>query len=69
MDLDEAIGFIRYLQEKRRDDKIYFRWVIGGDDRVMPFDEFKDALKPKKVREEEEILDEVYEIFEKAGIK
>ena len=69
MDLEDAVGFIGYLMEKRREDRIYFRWVIGGDDRVMSFDEFRAMLRPKRTRSDEEILEEVYAVFEKAGIK
>lgn len=69
MDPSEAIGYITYKMRQRVDDKVFQRWVTGGYDREMSLDEFKAKLTPHKVRSDEEILDEVYEIFEKAGIK
>lgn len=68
MDLEEAIGFIQYRVRKRVDDLIFIRW-IAGPQYEMSLEEFKSKLRPQKVRSDEEILDEVYAAFEKAGIK
>ena len=68
MDLEEAIGFIQYRIRKRVDDLIFIRW-IAGPQYEMSLEEFKEKLRPKKTRSDEEILDEVYAAFEKAGIK
>lgn len=69
MDLDDAIGFIQHLMQKRYEDRMFFRWVVSGAHTEIGFDMFKARLTPQKVRSDEEILAEVYEIFEKAGIK
>ena len=68
MDLKEAADFIRYRMRKRTDDLIFIRW-IAGPQYEMSLDEFKSKLIPHKVRSDDEILEEVYDIFEKAGIK
>lgn len=68
MDLWDAVGYIRHLAEKRVDDMFFQRW-IAGPQMQMSFDEFKAQLTPVKERSEEEILDEVYAIFAKAGIE
>lgn len=68
MDLEEAVGYIQHLARKRVDDLIFQRW-IAGPQYQMSLDDFKAKLTPAKARSDEEILDEVYEIFEKAGIK
>lgn len=68
MDLEEAIGFIQYRLKKRNDDLIFIRW-IAGPQYEMSLDEFKEKLRRKPVRSDEEILDELYAAFEKAGIK
>ena len=68
MDLEEAVGYIQHLMRKRADDLIFLRWSIMYQDQ-MSLDEFKVKLTPTKVRSEEEILNEVYAAFEKAGIE
>lgn len=68
MEMDEAIGFIRFLAKKRNDDLIFQRW-IAGPQYEMSLEEFKHRLRPQRVRSDEEILDEVYAAFEKAGIE
>ena len=68
MDLDEAIGFIQYLYKKRNDDLIFQRW-IAGPQYQMSLDEFKSQLRPARARDDDEILDEVYSAFKKAGIE
>ena len=68
MDMDEAIGFIRFLYKKRNDDLIFQRW-IAGPQYQMSLDEFKRQLRPQRVRDDEEILEEVYAAFSKAGIE
>lgn len=57
-----------YLRRQRNEEKIFQRW-IAGPQYEMSLDEFKQKLTPLKVRSDEEILDEVYAVFEKAGIK
>lgn len=68
MNLDEAVGFIRFLYKKRNDDLIFQRW-IAGPQYQMSLDEFKHRLLPAKARSDAEIMDEVYAAFEKAGIR
>ena len=68
MDLEEAIGYIKHRAQKRIDDLIFQRW-IAGPQYQMSLDEFKTKLTPVKARSDEEILEEVYAVFEKAGIK
>ena len=68
MELEDAVGFILYLKQKRIDEHIFLRWIVQPQFE-MSLDEFKTKLTPVKVRSDEEILAEVYEIFEKAGIK
>lgn len=57
-----------YLRRQRNEEKIFLRW-IAGPQYEMSLDEFKQKLTPLRIRSDEEILDEVYAVFEKAGIK
>lgn len=68
MEMDEAIGFIQFLYKKRNEDLIFQRW-IAGPQYEMSLEEFKHALRPKRVRSDEEILDELYAAFKKAGVE
>ncbi len=68
MDPAEAVEYIRYKLRKRVDDLIFQRW-IAGPQYEMSLEEFKHRLRPARVRSEEEILNEVYAAFEKAGIE
>ena len=68
MELNEAAGFLDYLRRQRNEEKIFLRW-IAGPQYEMSLDEFKQKLTPLRIRSDEEILDEVYAVFEKAGIK
>lgn len=68
MDLEDAVGYIQHLAQKRADDLIFQRW-IAGPQYQMSLDEFKAKLIPVKIRSDEEILEEVYAAFEKAGIE
>jgi len=61
-------GFIEYLRERRVEDKFFMRWIAGPQFQVG-FEEFKHSCLPPVVRPDEEILQELYSNFEKAGIK
>ena len=68
MPLDLGIEYIYHRIEKAQDDMIYARWIAGPQYQIS-FNEFKEQLKPKRQRTDEQILKEVYSKFEKAGIK
>lgn len=68
LDTQEACQFIEYLMEKEFDDKLFFRWVVGYQ-QEMPYEDFKMALTPTKVRTEEEILDDVFGIIENVNFE
>lgn len=68
MELMEAVGFIQYMHSQRVEEKIFQRW-IAGPQYEMSLDEFKSKLTPARARSDEEILEELYEQYEKAGIR
>lgn len=70
MDFHKGILFFYKAQEKVNDDKMYLRWVSGGYDQQVPFNEFKNELmkagaKPEDNRTAEDILDTVRKIINK----
>ena len=69
MGMEEAVGYIEHRARKRNDDLIFQRWISGTWQYEMSLEEFKTKLTPQRVRSEEEILNDVYAAFEKAGIK
>lgn len=68
LDINESYGFIEYLMEKEHEEKLFFRWAVGYQDQ-MGFEDFKIALIPPKVKTEEEILDDVFDILDNYEFK
>ncbi len=68
MPFELALKYIEHRFEKTEDDMIYQRWIANPFIQNMSFEEFKNKLRPKKARSDEEILEEVYAKFRKAGI-
>lgn len=66
MELEEACEYIDFLFEKDLEEKIYQRWVAGPQYQ-MSFQDFREALKPKIIEEDEDILEKVYGIIDEIG--
>lgn len=60
--IEEAYGLCVYLQEKDVENKMFFRWAVGFQ-MEMGFDDFKKACEPVRMRSEEDIIDEVIDLF------
>lgn len=69
MDMEpfEALSFIDYAHEKRSEDMLYQRWIVGGYHFEMSFPEFKERLMPKPEKPEQEILEDVKRILDGMG--
>lgn len=52
-----------FLLRKREEELLFQRWIHDIQFQ-MSFDEFKEKLKPKPLRSDEEILDEVKDILD-----
>ena len=66
MDPEEALAFIRFLQEEDTEDKLFQRWCAGPQFEIS-FEEFKNKLKPVPIIPDEEILDDVFDIIKSIG--
>ena len=62
LDFEEALGLIDYAFEKQFDELLYQRWIARYQE-FISFDEFKNSLKPIKVKTAEEIMKEQAEII------
>lgn len=62
LEINEALSHIDFLFEKQEEELIFQRW-INGPQFYMSLEAFKEKLQPIELRDEEEILDEVYEII------
>lgn len=63
MELEDVLDLLVYLEERQKERRLYLRWIVGPQFEVS-FDEFKRQLTPVRVRSDEEILAEVYKLFE-----
>lgn len=64
MQPEEAIEYIYYLRDKEIDEKLYLRWALAYQEE-MSFNDFKAHLVPVKIKKDEEILENVFEIIRK----
>ena len=62
MEIDEALLLIEYALKQRTEELLYQRW-IGKLQFEMSFEEFKEKLKPIRIKKEEEILEDVENIL------
>lgn len=62
MELDEALSLIEYAFAQQEEELLFNRWIHDVQFH-MSFEEFKEQLKPKPIKAEEEILDDVKEII------
>ena len=60
MEINEALSLIEYAMSQNEEELLFQRWIPFQH---IPFDEFVNQLKPKKIKSEEEILNEVKEIL------
>lgn len=65
MQIDEATAYIDFLLDKEQDKLIFNRWIVGGYEKDMSFQEFKEALQPIEIKDDDEILDELQELMSK----
>lgn len=63
MDPADLYELLTYLETQRSEERLFLRWVIGPQFQVS-FDEFKRSLEPRTMRSDEEIMAEVYALFE-----
>ena len=63
MQPEDVLDLLRHIENKRHEDKMYLRWLIGPQFEVS-FDDFKKSLEPVHARSDEEIMAEVYKLFE-----
>lgn len=60
MELEEALSLIEYAIAQDEEDLLFQRWIPFQH---ISFDEFVNQLKPKKIKSEEQILNEVKEVL------
>lgn len=62
MEVDEALSLIGFALDKKTEELLFQRW-IGKLQFEMSFEEFKEKLKPVKLKNETEILEDVENIL------
>ena len=62
--MDEALSLIEYAITQNEEELLFQRW-INGLQFTVSFDEFKNQLRPQKIKtkNEEEILNDVKDIL------
>lgn len=71
LDIEEALSLIEYANTQVEEELLFLRWIQNWQF-DFSLDEFREKLKPKKVKSNEQILEDVIEVlalFEKAGDK
>ena len=63
LEIDEALTLIDYAISQQEDELLFSRWIVEAQNH-MSFDEFKEKLRPLKLRADEEILEDVFKILE-----
>jgi hypothetical protein len=71
LDFNEGEEYITYVYEQHIDEQLYFRWVVGFQDKIS-YEEFKSEMlvsknKTNDNRSSTEILDMVRQILDKRG--
>lgn len=61
MPLNDGVSLLLYALDKETEDKLFARW-IAGPQLQYGYEEFKKALQPVKINEDD-ILDEIDEIM------
>lgn len=61
-----VINLIIALTKRKKDEKMFIRWVYEGFSAQIPFDEFKAKLKPIEKKSAKEILLHTQNIMEGA---
>ena len=62
MPADEGMAFLRFISDKDEESLLFQRWIVSAQFE-MSFDEFKEKLKPKPMKDDEEILQDVEDIL------
>ena len=62
MSLGEFVDFIRFALKKKEEELLFQRW-ISGPQFQMSYNDFVEQLKPKPLRDDAEILNEVRAIL------
>jgi len=62
LEIEEAFSLIEYAFEQQEEELLFQRW-IHEIQLHMSFEEFKQKLKPKKIKKDEEILEDVKQIL------
>lgn len=62
LDADDAIDFIAHAFQKRDEEKLWQRWLVGYQFE-MSFDEFRLRLTPSKPKKDEEVIEDAFSII------
>lgn len=63
MEPEDVLDLLHHLDNKRHENKMFLRWIMGPQFEVS-FVDFKKEFEPKRMRSDEEIMAEVYKLFE-----
>lgn len=61
MPADEGARFLLFVMSREEDERIFQRWLMFQNE--MSFDDFKEQLKPKRMKSEKEVLKDVESIL------
>ena len=61
---DDACMTLMEAKNRRNDDMIFYRWILGHYDYEMSLEDFKAALRPHEKRSEESILKDTFGYIE-----
>ena len=63
MGIDEALTLIEYALKQKTEELVFQRWISDIHFQQMGFDEFKNSMKPVRIKDEKEILEDVESIL------
>lgn len=66
LDFIEFFNLLEFAQKQKEDELIFQRWIAGPQFQIS-FDTFKEQLKPKPLKDNQEILSEVRDILSMTG--
>lgn len=61
MPADEGARFLLFVMRREEDERIFQRWLMFQTE--ISFDDFKEQLKPKRMKSEKEVLKDVESIL------
>ena len=63
MDMEAGVGLLEYAMEQETDRMIFERWIQGAQ-YSQSFDDFKAALRPREMKPEHVVLEDVGNILQ-----